>query len=73
MKLAISLYAALTIAIVTASTGAANAVVYCQYIDYPASCVVRPGVVLRPRVVAPVVVVKPVVVAPVRRGAVIVR
>jgi hypothetical protein len=27
----------------------AHAVVYCQYIDYPANCVVRPGVVLRPR------------------------
>ncbi len=30
----------------------ANAVVYCQYVDYPAGCVVRPGVVLRPRPVA---------------------
>ena len=27
----------------------AHAVVYCQYISYPANCVVRPGVVLRPR------------------------
>ena len=76
MKIAISLYAFLIILIVTVTTDAANAVVYCQYIDYPASCVVRPGVVLRPRVVAPVVapvVVRPVVVAPVRRGAVVVR
>jgi len=73
MKVAISLYTLLTIVIVMVTTDAANAVVYCQYIDYPASCVVRPGVVLRPRVVAPVVVVKPVVVAPVRRGAVVVR
>ena len=72
MKIAISLYALLMIGIVTLTTDAANAVVYCQYIDYPASCVVRPGVVLRPRVVAPVVV-RPVVVAPVRRGAVVVR
>ena len=72
MKVAISLYAFLTIAMVTATMGAANAVVYCQYIDYPARCVVRPGVVLMPRVVAPVVV-RPVVVAPVRRGAVVVR
>jgi hypothetical protein len=38
----------------TATTQTANAVVYCQYIDYPANCVARPGVVLRPRVVAPV-------------------
>jgi hypothetical protein len=30
----------------------AKAVVYCQYIDYPPSCVVRAGVVLRPRPVA---------------------
>jgi len=73
MKVAIPLYTLLTIVIVMVTTDAANAVVYCQYIDYPASCVVRPGVVLRPRVVAPVVVVKPVVVAPVRRGAVVVR
>ena len=30
----------------------AAAVVYCQYIDYPPSCVARAGVVLRPRPVA---------------------
>lgn len=30
----------------------AHAVVYCQYIDYPPSCVARAGVVLRPRPVA---------------------
>ncbi|QAU46973.1 hypothetical protein [Bradyrhizobium guangzhouense] len=30
----------------------ARAVVYCQYIDYPPSCVARAGVVLRPRPVA---------------------
>ena len=32
--------------------GPARAVVYCQYIDYPANCVVRPGVrlVARPGV-----------------------
>ena len=30
----------------------AQAVVYCQYIDYPPSCVARAGVVLRPRPVA---------------------
>ncbi len=31
---------------------ASAAVVYCQYIDYPVGCIVRPGVVLRPRPVA---------------------
>jgi hypothetical protein len=30
----------------------AGAVVYCQYIGYPPSCVVRAGVVLRPRPIA---------------------
>ena len=30
----------------------ANAVVYCQYVSYPAGCVARAGVVLRPRPVA---------------------
>ena len=30
----------------------ARAVVYCQYVDYPPSCVARAGVVLRPRPVA---------------------
>ena len=37
---------------VAASTEEAGAVVYCQYISYPAGCIVRPGVVLRPRPVA---------------------
>ena len=37
---------------VTASTEKANAVVYCQYVSYPANCVARPGVVLRARHVA---------------------
>jgi hypothetical protein len=34
---------------VTLSPSPAEAVVYCQYIDYPPSCVARAGVVLRPR------------------------
>jgi hypothetical protein len=38
--------------LVAVGTNEANAVVYCQYISYPAGCVVRPGVVLRPRPVA---------------------
>lgn len=36
----------------TFSTAPAGAVVYCQYIGYPPSCVARAGVVLRPRPVA---------------------
>lgn len=37
---------------VTFTSAPAGAVVYCTYIGYPANCVVRPGVVLRPRPVA---------------------
>lgn len=37
---------------VTLTPAPAEAVVYCQYVDYPPSCVARPGVVLRPRPVA---------------------
>jgi hypothetical protein len=37
---------------VAASTEEAGAVVYCQYVAYPVGCIVRPGVVLRPRPVA---------------------
>ena len=52
-KLATVLTASLLISgFVAASTEEAGAVVYCQYVDYPAGCVVRPGVVLRPRPVA---------------------
>jgi hypothetical protein len=52
-KLATILAASLlTAGFVTASTEKAGAVVYCQYVEYPAGCIVRPGVVLRPRPVA---------------------
>jgi hypothetical protein len=51
MKLPIAL-SALLAGFVVVSTDEASAVVYCQYINYPAGCVVRPGVVLRPRPVA---------------------
>lgn len=37
---------------VTFSSEPAGAVVYCTYVGYPAGCIVRPGVVLRPRPVA---------------------
>jgi hypothetical protein len=52
MKLSIALSALLITGFVAASTEKASAVVYCQYVDYPAHCVVRAGVVLRPRPVA---------------------
>jgi hypothetical protein len=52
-KLAILLATFLTVPVFTAvSTKEAGAVVYCQYVNYPVGCVVRPGVVLRPRPVA---------------------
>ncbi len=46
--------ASLTVAFaaVTLSPAPAKAVVYCQYVEYPAGCVARAGVVLRPRPVA---------------------
>jgi hypothetical protein len=64
MKLSIALSALLITGFVAASTEKASAVVYCEYISYPAGCVVKPGVVLRPRpegvVVAPGAEVRPV-------------
>jgi hypothetical protein len=55
MKTALGLFAVLIGGIsgmMVISGGPAHAVVYCQYIDYPAQCVVRPGVrlVARPAV-----------------------
>ena len=44
--------ALLGLAGVTLTPAPAGAVVYCQYVDYPPSCVARAGVVLRPRPVA---------------------
>jgi hypothetical protein len=44
--------AMLGIAGVTFSSEPAAAVIYCTYVDYPAGCVARAGVVLRPRPVA---------------------
>jgi hypothetical protein len=53
MKLSMALAVALLIiGFVAVSTEKASAVVYCQYVEYPAGCIVRPGVVLRPRPVA---------------------
>jgi hypothetical protein len=60
MKLPIALSAllitGLTTGFLAAGTEPAGAVVYCQYVNYPAGCVVRPGVVLRTRPVARAVV-----------------
>jgi hypothetical protein len=53
MKLSIALATALlVIGFVAASSTDASAVVYCQYESYPAGCVARAGVALRPRPVA---------------------
>lgn len=54
MKLSIALAATAVLAtsFMTATTQEASAVVYCSYVGYPTGCVVRPGVVLRPRPVA---------------------
>jgi hypothetical protein len=52
MKLSIAISALLVAGFVAASTERAGAVVYCQYVSYPAGCTVRAGVVLRPRPVA---------------------
>jgi hypothetical protein len=54
-RLALALFATLTAGVgtvgtmVVATTEPAHAQVYCTYIGYPVGCVVRPGVVLRPR------------------------
>lgn len=55
MKLLIAL-SVLLAGFVAAGSEEARAVVYCQYVNYPVGCVVRPGVVLRPRPVARAVV-----------------
>jgi hypothetical protein len=64
MKLSIALSTLLITGFVAASTEKASAVVYCEYVSYPAGCVAKPGVVLRPRpagvVVAPGADVRPV-------------
>jgi hypothetical protein len=52
MKLSISLSALLIAGFVAAGSEPASAVIYCQYISYPAGCIVRPGVRLVVRPVA---------------------
>jgi hypothetical protein len=56
MKVPIALSLLIITGFMGASTEQASAVVYCQYVSYPVGCVVRPGVVLRPRPVARAVV-----------------
>lgn len=51
MKLPIA-FAALFVAFAPTDSGGARAAVYCQYVNYPAGCIVRPGAVLHPRPVA---------------------
>jgi hypothetical protein len=64
MKLSIALSTLLVIGFVASSAEKASAVVYCQYVEYPAGCVAKPGVKLLPRpagvVVAPGAEVHPV-------------
>jgi hypothetical protein len=42
----------LSVAVVSMTSEPAGAVVYCTYVGYPAGCIARAGVVLRPRPVA---------------------
>ncbi|SEG83522.1 hypothetical protein [Bosea lathyri] len=51
MKLLIAM-SALVATFVSTGTEDVSAAVYCQYVSYPAGCIARPGVVLRPRPVA---------------------
>jgi hypothetical protein len=48
----IAVSALLGLAGVSLSPAPANAVIYCTYVGYPAGCIARAGVVLRPRPVA---------------------
>lgn len=64
MRRSIALMALMLAGFLAGGAEDANAVVYCQYIDYPVGCIVRPGVVLRPRPVARAAVATPGVGAP---------
>jgi len=52
MRASIALSALLVAGFIAADARPASAVIYCQYVSYPAGCVARPGVVLRARPVA---------------------
>ena len=60
----IALAATLPIILLTTTSETTDAAVYCQYVNYPAGCIVRPGVVLRPRPVARAAIATPGVGAP---------
>jgi hypothetical protein len=64
MKRTIPLMALMSALLLMAAPQEASAVVYCQYVDYPVGCIVRPGVVLRPRPVARAAVATPGIGAP---------
>ena len=50
LSIAFALAALMITGFLAAGTQQASAaVIYCQYVDYPAGCVARPGVVLRVR------------------------
>lgn len=69
MRISIALATMLAAGFTTVSSEPAGAVVYCQYVSYPAGCVARPGVVLRARPVARAVVTPGVGVrGPMNRG-----
>ncbi|WP_249157300.1 hypothetical protein [Bradyrhizobium sp. KB893862 SZCCT0404] len=48
----VAISALLGLAALSFSPAPAHAVIYCTYVGYPAGCVARAGVVLRPRPVA---------------------
>ena len=64
MNKSIALAGLLFVGFIPSSAEQASAAVYCQYVNYPAGCIVRPGVVLRPRPVARAAIVTPGVGAP---------
>jgi hypothetical protein len=56
MKRSLTVSSLLVVGFAAVATEPAAAAVYCQYVGYPAGCIVRPGVVLRPRPAARAVV-----------------
>jgi len=48
MKRSIVLSASLMIGFSAGNNGSASAATYCEYVGYPANCVVRPGVIVVP-------------------------
>jgi hypothetical protein len=48
MKRSVVLSVSLIVGFSAGSNGSADAVTYCQYIGYPANCVVRPAIIIVP-------------------------